>query len=62
MAKAQKKGIPASRQDWPNHDETWFEFMCRTEKAFNDMICIGAGVVLLLVVIFALIAEQIEQY
>lgn len=62
MQKSKKKGIPASRQDWPNHDETWFEFMCRSDKAFNDAITIFAFAVLILVVIFALIAEQIEQY
>jgi len=26
-----KDEIPASHQEWPNHDETWFEFMVRMD-------------------------------
>ena len=31
------KPIQTGRKNWPNHDETWFDFMVRGEKMKQDM-------------------------
>lgn len=36
LAQKQSNPIPASSQEWPNHDETWFEFMVRMDSEPGD--------------------------
>lgn len=54
--------IPASQQEWPNHDESWLEFMARKEYEgvhtagpVTTVLCLmGAAVIVLLALVDAL--------
>lgn len=56
--------IPASKQEWPNHDESWLEFMARKEyegKHRNDSVGTALATVLAIVIVMFVLVEKLDQ-
>ena len=60
--KALPEPVPVSQQEWPNHDETWMEYMARRDYEgvhhagpVTTVLCLlGAAVIVMLALLDAL--------
>lgn len=62
LAQKQSKPIPASSQEWPNHDETWFEFMVRMDgdPEGNSSVAIIFWSILIACCVLAAFAQAVD--